>query len=85
MMAVVADAVGNTITSGIAAVEIFMPPKSSTATDLLDLLSTRLCKLDDVLGLAPVGSQSTQLCPKHLAPGPLLGPNAASWGHVLRP
>ena len=37
-MAVVAAAVGNVMTSGIAAVEIFMLPKSSTATDLLDLL-----------------------------------------------
>ena len=38
MMAVVDAAVGNVITSGTAAVEIFVPPKSSTATVLLDLL-----------------------------------------------
>jgi hypothetical protein len=38
MMAVVDDAVGNVITSGTAAVEIFMPPKSSTATVLLLLV-----------------------------------------------
>ena len=37
-MAVVDDAVGKVITSGAATVEIFVPPKSNTATDLLDLL-----------------------------------------------
>lgn len=38
MMAVVEDAVGKVITKGFATVEVFVLPKSNTATDLLDLL-----------------------------------------------
>jgi hypothetical protein len=37
-MAVVDAAVGNVITSGTATVEVFVLPKSRTATVLLDLL-----------------------------------------------
>jgi hypothetical protein len=38
IIAVVDDAVGNVITNGFATVEDFIPPKSRTATALLDLV-----------------------------------------------
>ena len=38
MIAVVEEAVGNVTANGLAAVDVFVPPKYSTATDLFDLL-----------------------------------------------
>ena len=91
-MAVVAEAVGNVITSGLATDEVFNPPKSSTATDLLDLLllyinapaitvdttPVNVAALNDVYAVVPddVGVTAVKAIPPALYPVSVISPVA---------
>jgi hypothetical protein len=91
-MAVVAAAVGKVITRGIATVEIFVPPKSSTATDLLDLLllyikapeievltsPVKVAVLNDKKAVVPVevGVTAVSTIPPAVYPVPVISPVA---------